>query len=162
MTFMSLSLDQDTKPNGVEIKTGLGNRVWLGTRPGNFVGDAEIDMSMADFCAAVEYVMTNTNLDAYDDPRLELQKRICALRVITGYDELGARLGPPDSRVKEQIIYVVQHLSGDSWEDFQASTDRRDVEPWTQTVLNSDALRLIERKETVLACGAVRKISHES
>lgn len=102
---MSLLLEQNTKPAGVEVKTSFGNRVWLGTRPGNFIGDAEIDMSMDDFCAVVEYVMTNTNLDP-EDPRLELQKRICALRVVTGWGDDGKRLshanapGEPPARKK--------------------------------------------------------------
>jgi len=54
------------------------------------VGDYEIDI--ADFCALVEYVFTNTDLDEFDPRRSTLQILKC-LNEVEGYNAGNKRLG---------------------------------------------------------------------
>lgn len=88
---MSIILEQGTRPAGVEVKTSFANRVWLGTKPGTCFGDADIDMSLADFTSMVLYVLTNTDLEP-NDPRLPLVERIKEMRMVPGYNSGGYRL----------------------------------------------------------------------
>lgn len=89
---MSIVLDQDTRPKGVEVKTSMdGKRVWVGTSSLNWVGDADIDMSLDDFCAVVEYVLTNTDLLPCD-PRADLLRRLKNFHPVPGYNNGNKRL----------------------------------------------------------------------
>ena len=80
---MSLSLDQGTKPEGLEVKT------WgvVGLKSVVHLGDYEI--SMADFLSVAQYVLTNTNLDP-NDPRLEFVKWVKSLEQVKGYPSIPA------------------------------------------------------------------------
>ena len=90
--YMSLILDCSS-PKGIEAKTGFLQSkdgkatVHLGTYMSPIV---EIDME--DFCALVEYVLTNTDLNE-NDPRLALIENIKNLRPVPGYNDGGKRLG---------------------------------------------------------------------
>ena len=80
-----------TLPKGVEVKAPYGGkRVWLGRSAFNWMGDAEIDLSMGDFCFIVEYVMTNTDLNE-NDPRIKLQKKVAGMRIVAGFNDDGHR-----------------------------------------------------------------------
>jgi hypothetical protein len=81
---MFLVLAQGTKPLGLEVKTGMP-----GTLPDVRLGDYEI--SMSDFCEAVLYVLTNTNLEP-NDPRLYLVEKIKSMKEVESYNGRGKRL----------------------------------------------------------------------
>jgi len=73
---MSISLVHGTKPAGLEVKTWgpiFRNIV--------FLGDYEI--SMEDFLFAVEYVLTNADLEP-DDPRIDFVKRVQLMQEAPG------------------------------------------------------------------------------
>lgn len=80
---MSLSLDLGTKPHGTVAVTDFD---------GEYVGVADLQISTADFCQLVIYVLTNTDLQP-NDPRLHLMNQIAKLNVIPGHNPGKARLG---------------------------------------------------------------------
>ncbi len=81
---MSLVL-VETKPTGLEVKTfghgPMGNTVYLGG----------YEISLKDFLAAVEYVLTNTDLKP-NDPRLQFIKCVQSMKEVDGYNANGKRL----------------------------------------------------------------------
>jgi len=84
---MSLTLDE-SKPTGLTIKTcGIRFEIAKGTSKRReqivMLGDYEIPMS--DFCAAIEYVLSNTDLDP-NDPRIGLVERIQRSNMVQGYN----------------------------------------------------------------------------
>lgn len=84
---MSLILDEST-PKNLMVKTcGLQFPVGEGQNKRReqvvMLGDCE--MSMTDFCTAVVYVLTNTDLDP-NDPRIGLVERIKKATVIQGHN----------------------------------------------------------------------------
>lgn len=84
---MSLSLDRNTVPSGLTVKT-------YGTiLPEDvvFLGDYEI--SIEDFFAMVYYVLTNTDL-CPDDPRRLFVERVKSMTEAEGYNQGGKRLVP--------------------------------------------------------------------
>ncbi len=94
---MSLSLDQGSTPAGTLVKTfGVpredGKRVIC-------IGD-EIEITHEDFCAVVEYFLTNEDIYA-DDPRLKLLKRLKQAEVSKGYAAKanGIRFNPGPSKL---------------------------------------------------------------
>lgn len=73
---MSLLLSYST-PRGLEIKTHpkfITKNICLG----------DYEINLRDFLAAVEYVLTNTDLEPRD-PRLAFIKKIAEFRVIEGH-----------------------------------------------------------------------------
>jgi len=93
---MSLTLDLDTRPSDVKVKTSHdGKRLWVGRSVKTCFGDAEIDISLEDFCAMAIYVMTNTDLNE-NDPRLALQREIASLVISEGYNAGAKRLAWPE------------------------------------------------------------------
>ena len=84
MTLVAKNLDfKSRKPDGkkVEVKTyGYGGYM----RSLIEIGDHTL--SREDFCAIVEYFLTNTSLQGKDDPRLSLVRRIKAMRQIKRTD----------------------------------------------------------------------------
>ena len=72
---MSLILEQNSKPAGLYLKTWDAKRVTLG----------DYDLSIEDFGAMVEYVMTNTDL-VENDHRLELLRTLQKLEVVPGWN----------------------------------------------------------------------------
>ncbi len=85
---MSLVLNMGTKPEGLEVKThGLHSSSALHNVV--FIGGYEI--SIADFFAAAEYVLTNTDLDP-NDPRLQFVKCIQSMKEVEGYNKQRKRL----------------------------------------------------------------------
>lgn len=80
---MSLLLAQGTRPTNLRVKTlGVGEDPVL-------IGEYEI--SMLDFLAAAEYVLTNTDLRP-GDPRLKFVRRVSAMRRVEGYHAAKERL----------------------------------------------------------------------
>jgi hypothetical protein len=84
---MSLILDEST-PKNLMVKTcGVKFEVGEGTHMRReqvvMLGDCEIPMS--EFCTAVEYVLTNTDLDP-NDPRIGLVERIKKATVTQGHN----------------------------------------------------------------------------
>ena len=92
---MTLLLAQGTKPVNLGIKTfgfgSLGNAVYLGN----------YEISLEDFLAAAEYVLTNTNLEP-NDPRLQFVKRVQSMKEIDGYGPGKKRLG----NLPQQFFYL--------------------------------------------------------
>jgi hypothetical protein len=82
-----------SKPEGLTIKTcglrfGVPNVSSLREQI-VMLGDYEIPMS--DFCFAIEYVLTNTDLDT-DDPRIPLVAKIKSMATVPGYNTAGGKL----------------------------------------------------------------------
>lgn len=77
---MSLALGLGTKPADLEVKT-FGHGLMGSTV---FIGDYEI--SLMDFLAAAEYVLTNTDLKPNDDPRLQFVKCVESMKEVDGYN----------------------------------------------------------------------------
>ena len=73
---MSLKLSYP-KPEGLEAKTAF-------TGSDIFLGDYQI--SMEDFLALTEYVLTNTDLAGDKDPRWRFITRIRASGIVPGWD----------------------------------------------------------------------------
>ncbi len=81
---MSLVLsDAKTKPANLEVKTGYISK------GGVHFGDYEV--SMEDFLAAVEYVLTNMNLEP-DDPRSQFVRCVRSMVEVCGWGGEGRRL----------------------------------------------------------------------
>lgn len=74
---MSLSLNQGTKPEGLEVKSRSITDDTI------VIGDYEI--SMRDFLAAAYYALTNTNLKSAEDPRLQFVKCVASMMVVEGF-----------------------------------------------------------------------------
>ena len=89
---MSLSLDQGTKPAGLEIRTcdfgSLRNTVYLGN----------YEISLRDFLVAVAYVLTNTDLEP-NDPRLQFVRYVQSMGEVDGYNHGQKRLEASESLV---------------------------------------------------------------
>jgi hypothetical protein len=84
---MSLILS-DASPTGLTIKTcGVKFEVGEGANKRReqvvMLGDCEIPMS--EFCTAVEYVLSNTDLDL-NDPRIGMVERIKKATVVPGHN----------------------------------------------------------------------------
>ena len=86
---MSLRLINGTIPDGLEVKTRI-SRVDPDVRIGNN------EISIADFCAMVRYVLTNTDLANADDPRIQLVEAIKKAERTTGYDDSAERFVLPN------------------------------------------------------------------
>ena len=86
---MSLALNQGTLPANLDVKTypeltGLADIVWLG----------EYEISVVDFLAAAEYVLTNTDIRQNgSDPRIEFVDRVKWMNLVPGYNTNRQRLG---------------------------------------------------------------------
>lgn len=93
---MSLILSsQDTEPKGLMIKTFGAS--W----PGVHLGDYTI--SEFDFCEAIMYFLTNTDLES-DDRRLKLVERIRKIGVVPGWVQGRERLGTFESvKAREKL-----------------------------------------------------------
>lgn len=82
---MSLELSF-TKPHPIEAKTYPSLMPVAGELK-RFVQLGDYSIPIDDFCALVEYVLTNTDLDQ-DDPRLDLVEKIKHLKVVDGFQTL--------------------------------------------------------------------------
>ncbi|MDB4992039.1 MAG: hypothetical protein JWL75_284 [Parcubacteria group bacterium] len=81
---MTLHLNQGTTPDNLAVKTQprlIDSDVRIG----------EYSVSAADFCAMVEYVLTNTDLED-EDPRTVLVERIRGATRVSGHNNGGERL----------------------------------------------------------------------
>lgn len=77
---MSLELNQGTKPEGLEVRSrNMGS-------PDDIVFIGEYEISLKDFFATVEYVLTNSDLEP-NDPRLQFVERIRSMKEVEGYDK---------------------------------------------------------------------------
>ena len=86
---MSLRLINGTVPDGLVVKTRISR-----VDPDVRIGDNEI--SIADFCAMVWYVLTNTDLHGTNDPRIQLVEAIKKAERTTGYDNSAERFVLPN------------------------------------------------------------------
>lgn len=97
---MSLSLGNGSKPDGMFVKLGnpLSEPVFdsAGVRvveegwrsPGTIylsVNGVEARITLEDFAQMVGYVMTNTDLEGPNDPRLQLLREIRMMHPVQGY-----------------------------------------------------------------------------
>lgn len=82
---MTLVLNMGTEPAGLEVKT-LGFGSWGNTV---YIGDYEI--SLEDFLATAEYVLTNTDLGP-NDPRPQFIKCVQLMKEVDGYSPNSKRL----------------------------------------------------------------------
>lgn len=84
---MSLTLDSST-PEKLMVKT-CGIKFEVGEDKHReqvvMIGDYEIPMS--DFCTAVHYVITNTDLDT-NDPRIGLVASVASAKIVPGFNSL--------------------------------------------------------------------------
>lgn len=96
---MSLVLGHGTKPRGLEVKIhglpSLSKRVFLG----------DYDISLGDFLAVAEYVLTNTDLRPRD-PRRRFVRRVRSMREVDGYNPGGRRLEPSGDAVRQRKMRV--------------------------------------------------------
>lgn len=84
---MTILLDQGTQPESLPVKSvssGLGAQAFGGE--GVHIGDYLL--SMEDFCAMVRYVLTNTNMEGEQDPRLQLVGDIKNAQTTDGFTEV--------------------------------------------------------------------------
>ncbi|MDP1689604.1 MAG: hypothetical protein Q8L52_00120 [bacterium] len=94
---MTMLLEQGTKPKSLAVKSvpsGLGAQVFGGE--GVHIGD--YCLSMEDFCAMVRYVLTNTNMEGEQDPRLKLVGDIKNAQTTEGFIEIIQGKKTPDLR----------------------------------------------------------------
>ena len=94
---MTMLLEQGTQPASLEVKSvsgGLGARFFGGK--GVHIGD--YCLSMEDFCAMVRYVLTNTNMEGEQDPRLKLIGDMKNAQTTEGFLEVAEGEMVPDLR----------------------------------------------------------------
>lgn len=89
---MSLVL-AGSKPKGLEIKTGF--------LAGEYVHLGDYEISMEDFCQAVRYVLTNTNIKP-TDRRVELVRDIKNCKKVLGWNDEGKRFEFQDSTKRKK------------------------------------------------------------
>ena len=96
---MSLLLTSGTSPHGLCAKTmGIGAQEL-------YLGDYEI--SMTDFLELAHYVLTNTNLEGDDDPRLQFVKSVKAMKVVDGHRVIIAGKNVPTKRLATEVTPVL-------------------------------------------------------
>lgn len=86
---MSFRLINGTVPDEIEVKT----------RPSSIDTDVRIgkyEISISDFCAMVRYVLTNTDLENVDDPRIQLVADIQKAERTAGHDNSAERFVLPN------------------------------------------------------------------
>lgn len=96
--IVTLTLDRNTKPKGLPIKTYGPNMVHLG----------DYEISTEDFLEAALYVLTNTDL-GLDDQRVQFVKSVKAMRVVKGFNKGHKRLRsnvPPTLTLQERTPVV--------------------------------------------------------
>lgn len=82
---MTLLLTNGTFPEETEVKSAswkVGSSKYGYT---SIMGTDEILLSMEDFVSLAVYVLTNTNLQGDDDPRLAFVERVKAFRLEDGF-----------------------------------------------------------------------------
>lgn len=109
---MTLLLERGTRPARLGIKTfGLG----IDTI---FLGDYEI--SLEDFLFAAHYVLTNTDLEGPEDPRLQFLKCIRSMEEVEGYMKGAKRLKTSEPPVpKRKRIRIVTTPPGEAPEEIR-------------------------------------------
>ena len=106
---MTIRLEQGTDPAGLQVKStsGPGSELF----GGEGVNIGEYRLSMEDFCATVRYVLTNTNMEGEQDPRLKLIGDIKNARMTDGFTEIRHGQEIPDLR--RLILPDYQTLRGE-------------------------------------------------
>jgi hypothetical protein len=79
-----MSLELSHSDPVVTAKTALDDNVCLY----NLEKGIDIDIPMSDFCCLIEYVLTNTDLQGLNDPRIDLIFKLKTAKVGPGHNAL--------------------------------------------------------------------------